>query len=159
MSLENTLRMNSLFSACSDAQLGILAAKATERTITVGETLFYEGEDSTTLYVVKSGTIGLKKSASSGDEDLARIGSNSHLGEMTFLQGASGKYDKRSASAEAVEATTLIEIPFQTLEDLIKNDLQFGLNFYKAVACNLSARIRKTGADLTSLKSLHLRHV
>jgi len=159
MSLENTLRSNSLFAECSDEQLKVLAAAASLQEISVGQSLFYEGDESTTLFIVKNGAIGLKKSSSKGEEDLARIGTNSHLGEMTFLQGSAGKYEKRSASAEAVETSTLVEIPFQVLTDMIKNDPQFGLIFYRSVACNLSARIRKTGEDLTSLKSLYLRHV
>lgn len=159
MSLQTILKSNSLFSDCNEAQLQALTKSASSREIAPGQSLFYEGDESKSLFILKSGTIVLKKSASSGEEDLARIGSNSHLGEMTFLQGQKGSYEKRSASAEAVEACSLVEIPFAVLEDLIQKDSSFGLIFYRAVARNLSARIRKTGEDLASLKSLHLRHV
>ncbi len=159
MSVIEQLKKSSLFAECPEAALKKLEKATRALDLTPGQSLFYEGDPATSFFIVKSGTLVVKKSSKSGDEDLARIGTGSHIGEMTLLHSNAGVYDRRTASAEAAEATALIEIPFKVLEEVIASDAQFGLCFYRAIARNLSARIQKTAEDLTSLKSLHLKHV
>ncbi|NCN41184.1 cyclic nucleotide-binding domain-containing protein [bacterium] len=158
--LEEALVKISLFSGVPRAALKSVATHAELLELRPGQSLFYEGDDSDSMFVVKSGTVVVKKSSSEGEEDLAKIGSGSHLGEMTFLHSsAPGSYEKRTATAEAVEECTLIRIPFASLESAVESDPVFGTYFFKMLAQNLSARIQKTDEDLVSLKSLRLRHV
>jgi len=153
------LKKSSLFTECPDATLRKIEKASRLVELAPGQTLFYEGDKAESFYLVKAGTLVVKKSSSNGDEDLARIGTGSHIGEMTLLNSKLGVYDTRTATAEAAEATTLVEVPFAVLEELFEGDAKFGMIFYRAIAKNLSARIQKTAEDLTSLKSLHLKHV
>jgi CRP/FNR family transcriptional regulator, cyclic AMP receptor protein len=159
MSFIEELKKSVLFADCPETSLAKIEKSMKLVDIAHGQTLFYEGDEADSFYIVKSGTLLVKKSSKMGDEDLARIGTGSHVGEMTLLNSSGGAYDRRTATAEAAEPTTLVEIPFAELESLIASDAQFGLLFYRAIARNLSARIQKTAEDLTSLKSLHLKHV
>jgi CRP/FNR family transcriptional regulator, cyclic AMP receptor protein len=159
MAVIEQLKKSSLFSDCSDAALKQIDKAARVVELAPGQNLFYEGDKAESFYIVKSGTLVVKKSSVGGDEDLARIGTGSHLGEMTLLNSSLGVYDTRTATAEAAEASILVEVPFAILEELIQADSKFGMIFYRAIARNLSARIQKTADDLTSLKSLHLKHV
>jgi CRP-like cAMP-binding protein len=152
------LKKSSLFSECPEASLHRIEKASRIVELAPGQTLFYEGDKAEAFYIVKSGTIAVKKSSSGGEEDIARIGTGSHIGEMTLLAPVGGS-DKRTATAEASEASTLVEVPFKILADMIDADPAFGLIFYRSLARNLSARIQKTAEDLTSLKSLHLKHV
>ncbi|MEO5668608.1 MAG: cyclic nucleotide-binding domain-containing protein [Bdellovibrionota bacterium] len=153
------LKKSSLFSDCPESSLHKIAKASRLIELAPGQNLFYEGDKSSCFYLVKSGTLVVKKSSSGGEEDLARIGTGSHIGEMTLLNSKLGIYDTRTATAEAAEDSTLVEVPFAILEELIEADAKFGMIFYRSIARNLSARIRKTAEDLTSLKSIHLKHV
>ncbi len=160
MAVIDQLKKSSLFSDCSDATLKQIDKASRIVELAPGQNLFYEGDKAESFYIVKAGTLVVKKSSlGGGDEDLARIGTGSHLGEMTLLNSSLGVYDTRTATAEAAEASILVEVPFAVLEELIQADSKFGMIFYRAIARNLSARIQKTADDLTSLKSLHLKHV
>ena len=158
--IEEALLKVKLFSSAPESSVQAVAELSEIVEVRPGQALFYEGDDSDCMYVVRSGTVVIKKSSSEDEEDIAKIGSQSHLGEMTFLNcGADGAYEKRTASAEASEESSLIKIPFAGLEKIIEKDSVFGCYFYKMIALNLSGRIQKTDEDLVSLKSLRLRHV
>ena len=160
MSLKEQLAESTLFTNVESSCLEKISSASEAVELTPGQALFYEGDNSDALYIVRNGTIKIIKSGQEGDQDLAKIGSGSHLGEMTFLHSPEeGAYEKRTASAEAVEASTLIKVPFSILVEHTKAHPAFGCVFYKAIAQNLSARIQKTDEDLVSLKSLRLRHV
>ena len=153
------LKKSPLFAEASAECLKQIELDARSFELSPGQSLFYEGDPSTSFFIVKSGTIIVKKASLVGDEDLARIGPGSHLGEMTLLNSLDGIYDRRTAAAEAAEPSVVIEIPFRAIEDLSAKDAQFGMTFYRAIARILSGRIQKTAEDLTSLKALRLKHV
>jgi CRP-like cAMP-binding protein len=159
MSFVSDFKQTLLFSGCEDKVLHVISDGATALSLSAGQTLFSEGEAADRLYIVKGGTIILRKSTSKGEEDLIKIGARSVLGEMALVgMAGAGKYEKRSTSAEAVEPSQLIEIPFALLEKVLLSHPATGLQFYKNLAINLSGRIRNTVEELASVRSLRLRH-
>jgi CRP-like cAMP-binding protein len=157
MEASMALKGSKLFKDFSDSDLKTLGAALKIRELNVGETLFYEGEDSNSLYFVAKGTIGIKKNSAKGEQDIAQIGSGSHFGELAMLH-FEGPHDKRSATAEAKEASQVIEIIFGDLEKILKTNAQLGLLFYRNIAISLAGKIKKTTEDLSDLKSIRLRH-
>ncbi len=131
-----------------------LATLCSTRVLTGGEALFYENDEAPSFYIIETGTIAIRKSAASGDEDVAKMGTGNHFGEMGLL----GEAQRRSATAEAVEPTTVVEIPIRAFEDLINEHQNAGLHFYRNLAVTLAGRIRRTTEDLTGIRSLRLRH-
>ncbi|MBS1985679.1 MAG: cyclic nucleotide-binding domain-containing protein [Bdellovibrionales bacterium] len=160
MSALQSLKNCSLFEGWSDADLQKLISSSFTKNLTAGELLFTEGEASNSFFVVTAGTVGIQKSGRDGDgQSVSNIGTNSHFGEMALLVGKGLAPEKRSASAEALETTTIVEIPFGVFEKILNDSPQLGLHFYKNVSRSLAGRIRKTTEDLAGIKSLRLRSV
>jgi CRP/FNR family transcriptional regulator, cyclic AMP receptor protein len=153
------IQKSSLFQNCSAPALEKLAAKSVLKELGPGQSLFFENENSKSFFLVRSGTITIKKTSEQGDVDIAKIGGGSTLGEMALLRDKNEPYPKRAATAEASEFTILVEIPYEDFEKSIASDPVFGSTFYRNLSAQLAARIRRTAQDFSSLKALRLRHL
>ena len=90
--------------SAEDAEL--LAADFNERTLSVDDFLFHEGDPGTTLFLVESGQVEAVTSSQDGRELVfSTMGPDSILGELTIIAGLS-----RSAGIRAVEASVVIGI-------------------------------------------------
>jgi len=149
----DVLKSSPLFKGVSEMDLQTLASACQMKSTIVGEVLFHEGEKSSSLFLIQSGTVGIGKMASGGDEAVTHVGAGSHFGEMGMLESNV----KRSATATVQEPTQLLEVPYSAIETLVQKSPQAGMLFYKNLASNLAGRIRKTTEDLTGLRGLRLR--
>lgn len=82
------------------------------RTLAAGEVLFLEGDPGHEAYVVESGTIEISTQRADGRAVLACLGADDILGEMALVGD-----QRRSASATALEATTLVVITHDYLAE------------------------------------------
>ena len=80
-----------------------------------GEMLFSEGDPSKAMYFVQNGTIRLFKKKGTSSIELGMIHKGEVIGEMGFLDGGA-----RSASAEAMHDTELMEISGQSMVEQMK---------------------------------------
>ncbi|MGE4231848.1 MAG: Crp/Fnr family transcriptional regulator [Bacteriovoracia bacterium] len=80
-----------------------------------GEILFKEGDASRSMYFVQNGMIRLFKQKGASSIELGMIRKGEVIGEMGFLDGG-----PRSASAEALHETELVEITNQHLAAQLK---------------------------------------
>lgn len=158
MNIVQVIKSSPLFNGWKDADLQRLAGAVTQRSLSAGESLFVEGEDSTAFYIVASGTVSIRKMSGGDEQAVTNIGPGSHFGEMAML-AASGATEKRSAGAEATESSQVVEISFAAFEKLVTETPALGLLFYKNLGITLAARIRRTTEDLAGLRSLRLRNV
>ncbi|MDO8691484.1 MAG: Crp/Fnr family transcriptional regulator, partial [Dehalococcoidia bacterium] len=104
------------FSALSSAEVERIGRAAVERTIERGEVLFLEGEPCIGLYVVKSGMVRVFKSSPEGREQVvlvARPGDS--FNDIPVFDGG-----PNPASSAALERTTVLTIPGETVLSLIK---------------------------------------
>ncbi|MBI3544164.1 MAG: Crp/Fnr family transcriptional regulator [Deltaproteobacteria bacterium] len=85
------------------------------RKLKKGELLFNEGDISKSMYFVQSGTIRLFKKKGNASIELGMIHKGEVIGEMGFLDGG-----PRSASAEAIHDTDLMEITNSNLVEQLK---------------------------------------
>lgn len=85
------------------------------RKLKKGELLFNEGDTSKSMYFVQGGVIRLFKKKGSGMIELGMIHKGEVIGEMGFLDGG-----PRSASAEAIHDTDLMEITNANLLEQLK---------------------------------------
>ena len=157
MKITELLKSSALFKDAKEIDLEKVAVTCTERMLSPGETLFFEGEVSSSLFLLASGTINIKKASSKGEEAVTSIAQGSHFGELALLNREGG-LEKRSAMAEAGEASVIVEVPFTPLLKYIDSSPAFGLLFYRNVAVTLASRIRRTTEDLAGLRALRLRH-
>lgn len=85
------------------------------RKLKKGELLFNEGDISKSMYFVQTGTIRLFKKKGNAAIELGVIHKGEVIGEMGFLDGG-----PRSASAEAIHDTDLMEITNANLVEQLK---------------------------------------
>lgn len=110
------LRKAGLFSQLREAELRTISRYSGYRSFAEGELVFSEGSHREELYLIKTGTVVIRRLSEGGGEgqDIARFVAGEVFGEMDLLDTA-----PRSASAVAEEPTTLLvfpdEVPFQNL--------------------------------------------
>lgn len=143
-----------LFKDLSDDELQKIAKFAEEKTYMPGEDVFTNGQSATAFYVVIMGSVKITVGTSSGDEiQIRTLGSGSHFGEMPFLDG-----DKRSATVQAIEKSTLAEISYEKFNQILNTDSVLALKVYRSIAKFLAVRLRSTTQDLNQMKELKFHH-
>ena len=106
-----------LFEGFAEADLDALAAAADIRSLRRNESVFSAGDVSEHLYVVRAGRIVISITSPDGRESVMALMEPGDLfGEMgLFMDGAA-----RSASARALEASELVEVPFPPVRQLLE---------------------------------------
>ena len=85
-----------------DELYSLLARAGEARQLSDGAVIFERGERGTSMYIVKSGTVGLRL----GDEVLDRVEAPGLFGEMALID-----YVPRALTAVAVGDVEVVEIP------------------------------------------------
>jgi CRP/FNR family transcriptional regulator len=142
-SISDRLKSISFFADMSDYDLQQIAEITEEKTYTKGDAIIEERTSAERFFIISSGKIEITKQFEDGDEFVLAVHSDGDFfGEMALLDEG-----PRSATARAVEPTTVLEITRANFETLL----------YKApvvayhIIRELSSRLRETGALLVSL--------
>ena len=88
-----------------------------------GEVIFSEGSCGDKMYVIHSGRVEISRMSECGKQILAIIGAGSFFGEMALLNKT-----LRTATATALEPTTLHLLSKESMIARIENDPTFALN-------------------------------
>ena len=81
-----------------------------------GDYLLHEGEESTEMYYLQSGTLAVFKRKGDREIQIGVVSSGELVGEMSFLDK-----NPRSASVKALTESVLVKIPDDKLEHTIEN--------------------------------------
>ncbi|MCC5815756.1 MAG: cyclic nucleotide-binding domain-containing protein [Leptospira sp.] len=151
---EQILKKIYLFSSLDESELGKISNIAKLKSVFQGDTVFQEGNEAHSLYVVKFGTLKiLTNTKESGtDVGLTTISVGDHFGEMAFFDN-----DKRSATVEAMEKSELLEISFNELSGVLESNPSIQLKFYKAISSYLIKRVRMLTQDLSYAREIKKR--
>jgi CRP-like cAMP-binding protein len=137
---------SALFTDLAPQALGFLAERATRIELARGEVLFHEGDEGDTLYVIAQGLIKVWVSSSGGGEMvLATLRSPEAFGELSAVDG-----QPRSASATALEPTTLVALDRATLIDAVHRHSGVADGMLSALG-GLARRITEQTSDLVFL--------
>ena len=117
-------------------------ASALSRNYESGTILFEEHDPGTRLFVIRSGRVKIFRRVASREVVLAMLGPGDFFGEMALLEGL-----PRSASAEAVDATTVIEVDSQTFEEMIRGNIEIAVRIMR----KLASRVRELDRRLQNL--------
>ncbi len=106
-----------------------------------GKIVFYEGDHSQDIYIIKSGQIGIYRSGKVGEKriHITTLGKGSLFGEMAMIDGKS-----RSASAEVIEDTELHVISVDEFEKVLSKVP----GWYMSIIKVLTSRIREADKRL-----------
>jgi CRP-like cAMP-binding protein len=131
-------------------------------TLAPGESLFSEGDDGDRVYIVRSGRVRITKAISlDSRKTLAVVGVGGVFGELAMVDA-----EPRSASAEAIERTEVLELGREQFERLIREAPELGAKILGRFAAALAERLRVTnellrdtiawGLDVSGAKDLNL---
>jgi len=107
------------------------------------ERVFTEGDLGTTMYIVHSGKVRLFRMVEGQKRSHGVMEKGDFFGEMSILEGL-----PRTASAEAVEDTELIEINSMTFDKMIKGNIEIAIRMLR----KLSIRLRETERRLEEIQ-------
>ena len=130
--MKNTLK--EVFPSLTDEELEILAGKLEERSCSLGEVLFEEGEARDRLYIVKEGEVDLVKRSEGAMEHVARFFENDIVGVEMLFDG-----EKHAASCLVATNTVLLSLKREDIDDILENNPAITAKIYKRVAalvCN-----------------------
>ncbi len=138
-----------LFQDLRSGDLKSIAEIAVEVVCKAHHQVFAEGDVGDSLFVIESGAVRVLKKGREGNEEVARLSSGQHFGEMALIDE-----EHRSATVEAVEDTKLIQIKRGDWENLIEQNFPLAHQVYEAFTKHLCRRLRQTTKDLTSMMDL-----
>lgn len=137
-----------LFKEFSESELGALEAIAQLKAEVTGTMLFNEGAIADSLLIIKYGSVQIAQSGDNNTIMLATLGTGSHFGEMSFLDG-----EPRSATARTMEQSEIVVIGYDALRKLLDSNPTLASKFYRALAQYLGSRLRATSNDLNFARS------
>jgi CRP/FNR family cyclic AMP-dependent transcriptional regulator len=134
-----------IFRFLDDTERRTLAALFEERTCVVGETIFHRGEPGDELFLVKEGRVNVFVTSDIGDMiTLANATSGEVFGEISLLDGG-----PRTASAAAVDATTVLTLDRDKLLELVQRHPHVALDLLTVMGQRLRATDELLRAGVT----------
>jgi len=134
------LKEISFFLEVSEHDLLEIAAISTERHFRVGEIIIEENSKADVFFIIYKGKIEILKKFEDGEEVVLGVYSDGEFfGEMAILDEG-----PRSATARAMEPTTVMQVSYKDFEKILGVVPQIAYEIMK----ELSARLRQTGALL-----------
>jgi CRP/FNR family transcriptional regulator, cyclic AMP receptor protein len=137
-----------LFGDLDDSTRLAIAAQARRRVVERGQVLFWQDEPGESMFVLLEGAVKLVVSSRDGGVvELARLVAPASFGELAVLDGG-----PRSATAEAVERSTLVAITRAEVLRLVHSEEQVA----EALLRLLGTMVRRTTRQVTDLALLSL---
>jgi tetratricopeptide (TPR) repeat protein len=101
------------------------------------------------LYIVKAGSVVVQRVEGDKVTDLVELKAGAHVGEMSLVDTAptSARVIAGSGGAESFEITR------EKFEELLESDDKIAIKVYKVFIGTMCDRLRKTTAELSSLKA------
>jgi CRP/FNR family cyclic AMP-dependent transcriptional regulator len=136
----------SLFDNLNEEQLQHILKIANRRTCPPGTVLFQEKELGLAFYVVLTGSIKLFTRSAGGEEKvLSVVNAGESFGELSLLDGR-----PRSATAQTLENTSVMELSSQAFMDLLQNHF----DITRGILAELCRRLRETNEQINDLTFL-----
>lgn len=140
------LKKVALFSKLDDDQLDSILRIATRRSFPPSTVLFHEKEPGNTFYVILSGSIKIFTRSSSGEEKVISVlNAGDSFGELSLIDGR-----PRSASAQTLEAVSVLELSSQSFMNLLQNHF----DITRGILIELCYRLRQTNEQVHDLTFL-----
>lgn len=139
----NLLRDLELFKGLGDGELRKLARLFTQKLFRPGQRIFGKDDSGHEAYVVMRGQIDILLEENT--TPIANLGQGQVFGELSFLDGG-----KRGAMAIAKQPSILLVMQRPQFFELTQREPHLGLAVMRNIALELSARLRRTNAALST---------
>lgn len=138
--IRQNIRQLEVFSDLSDEEMDILVRHFKIRSLDEDEILFRQGDVGDFFAVIIEGRLEITRHTKKDTPvALASLASGATLGAMALID-----QETRSASAIAVEPSTIFLIPKKSFDTLIENHPQCGVKLLRKIAKTLCDKIRET---------------
>jgi CRP-like cAMP-binding protein len=107
-----------------------------------GDYIFRENDQPHAMYLIRKGSVAVRKRKGHGEIEIARIHSNEVLGELSFFDRM-----PRSASAIALTEVEALEITFHGLEKIFDKLPPY----FRAIIASVADRLRKADETIRRL--------
>lgn len=135
-----------LFGELDPAALSSLAERAVERSYKKGQLLVYQGDSGDSVFVIVEGLVKVMVTSEEGEEMvLVTLRPRDTFGELSLVDGG-----PRSASAEAIEPTTVLIITRPILLELLGQHPSLTDTLLRSLG-SLARRLTEQAADLVFL--------
>ena len=143
------LKSSLFFENLSDAKVAALERQATVLSVEKNDLIIREGEPGDAFYVVVEGAVRVTATAADGSQvPLARLVAGDHFGEQALLEE---QPSPRTATVQAIEASTLYKVPRSVFREIIKFDSQLHELLSENGQQYLIDRLRKQSAAMQSI--------
>jgi CRP-like cAMP-binding protein len=107
-----------------------------------GQYLFHENDQARSIFLVKRGTIAIRKRKNTAFIELGRVYANEVIGELSFFDRA-----PRSAAAIALTECEVLEIPFEAMEKIFETTPEY----MRTIVGAMAERLRRAGDTIRRL--------
>jgi CRP/FNR family cyclic AMP-dependent transcriptional regulator len=146
MDIQKLLTDFELFHGLSEQDLKLIAAKAVKADFEENQEIFHEESRESDLYILTEGRVQIIGALGKSDSaTIHTILPGKLFGEFAFIDGK-----PRSASAVAIQKSTVFKIPGAELYDLFEQNTRMGYITMRNLARILARRIRHTAHELRS---------
>ncbi len=122
-----------VFSELEERELAEIAQVAVPRTFERGEVIFREGDAGDTCYVVRSGSVSIRREHMDGRTlALAELRTGAMFGELAMFGS-----ETRSATAEALEETSLVAVLSGDMQRVLRSSPEIAVKMLGALADRL----------------------
>lgn len=113
-----------------------------ERSFAAGETIFEEGDEGDSIFVVHSGEVELSRAGGVERRTVARLGPGEFFGEMSVVLG-----EPRTATAVAAKATRLLALDGEIFEAMCVERPEIAIR----IISRLSSRLKESERRLAAI--------
>ena len=138
MAKAEDLKGVALFQRLQDEELEALAKIILEKAYGVGQKVFKEGDPSSSLFIVKTGTVEIVKAIEGEEKVVATFSDGEFFGEMALFE-----YAPRSADVRIVLDANIYEITKEDFDQFILEQPAIAARLLYSMMEDMSRRVRK----------------
>jgi len=127
-----------IFGAISDESLKFLLERSKDVRVAKDDYFFRENDQGSSMFVLEEGRVAVLKSWVGQTQSLASLNSGDCFGEMALIEMGA-----RSASVQATEDCTAIEVSIDILHELYQHDLEQFAIIQMNMSREVCRRLRK----------------
>ena len=127
-----------IFQRLQDDEFEPLAKIIREKAYSAGQFIFKEGDPSSSLFVVKTGTVEIVKTVDGQEKVVATFSDGEFFGEMALFE-----YAPRSADVRVVLEAVIFEIPKEDFDQFLLEQPGIVARLLYSMMEDMSRRVRK----------------
>lgn len=139
--LDRCLRKIRLFQEMSDKERRIIFKDERKENYKAGSVVFDHNEKGGTLYLIVSGSVKIimpNVRSDNREEDVSVLAEGDSFGELSFFDEST-----HSARAVAIEDVELLEIDHESLNNIIKENLELGFEMQRKIVLRVVNILRE----------------